>query len=102
MRKFVGSEYSSLDAFALSEGEISQPAVISFDARRHLRGLQGVSSENVLEGGEAHPEPVALQHRLDLVRPLHREEAGADREDEDPGRVQDASGPETGFCLAQE
>ena len=26
MRKFVGSEYGSLDAFALSEGEIPQPA----------------------------------------------------------------------------
>src|SRR3954468_19815989 len=26
MRKFVGSEYGSLDAFALSDGEIPQPA----------------------------------------------------------------------------
>src|SRR5215204_4028341 len=26
MRKFIGSEYGSLDAFALSEGEIPQPA----------------------------------------------------------------------------
>ena len=26
MRKFIGSEYGSLDAFTLSEGEIPQPA----------------------------------------------------------------------------
>src|SRR3954465_7369547 len=26
MRKFIGSEYGSLDAFTLSEGEITQPA----------------------------------------------------------------------------
>src|SRR5215210_7165592 len=26
MRKFIGSEYSALDAFTLSEGEIPQPA----------------------------------------------------------------------------
>src|SRR3954453_17179263 len=26
MRKFIGSEYGSFDAFALSEGEIPQPA----------------------------------------------------------------------------